>query len=53
MTIYFLAFTSYWSKRLSPHQPQATESISPEFSTLMVYRVYLLTPVTDESVLGL
>jgi len=31
-----------WSKRLSPHQPQADETIEPEFSILLVCWVYLL-----------
>jgi hypothetical protein len=31
-----------WSKKLSPEQPQAKDFIRPEFSILMVYRVYVL-----------
>jgi hypothetical protein len=32
-----------WSKRLSPQQPQANESIDPKFWISMVRPVYLLS----------
>lgn len=38
------------SKRLSPQQPQAHESISPEIRVLLVHPVYLLS-LTSEGML--
>jgi hypothetical protein len=43
----FLGLVNGWSKRASPQQPQANESISPKFRILMVSPVYLLTTRAD------
>jgi hypothetical protein len=38
----FLELSRRWSRRVSPREPQTSESTSPKFRTLLVHPVYLL-----------